>query len=70
MRMERVTLPISRFDLRVVDYEGSVGTITDSSDGHNVVVEFDAGGQGLYCLYDGCDMQDEFFILTIKTTTP
>lgn len=59
--MRKVRLPITDFNIRVQDEEGTVGTIIDSNDIHNIIVEFDNGGQGLYCLCEGCELAENLY---------
>jgi hypothetical protein len=51
--------------MRVSDSENHIGTITSCDDIHNVLVEFDNGGSGLFCLEEGCDtgLSDEVLYL-------
>ena len=39
---------------RVRDREGDEGRVKSSHDLHNIEVEFDNGGFGLFCLVEGC----------------
>lgn len=40
---------------KVIDNEGNVGTIKHyDEEMHNVFVEYDNGGSGVYCLIEGC----------------
>ena len=40
---------------RVVDSEQNTGTIMNIDDKHNVEVQFDNGGAGLWCFVDDCE---------------
>lgn len=40
---------------RVVDSEQNTGTIISIEDMHNIEVEFDNGGKGLWCFAEGCE---------------
>lgn len=41
--------------MKVIDYEGDIGTVSECGDPHNVIVQYDGGGRGLYCMEVGCD---------------
>lgn len=45
-----------RVGMKVVDEdpEFSIGTVIECEDIHNVLVEYENGGSGLYCLKDDC----------------
>lgn len=43
---------------KVYDNDGTIGKVVDCSEEHNILVEFDEGGQGFYCLHDGCQSED------------
>lgn len=45
---------------KVIDEDGEIGTIIDCSDVHNVYVEGDNGGSGLYCFAKGCEDNSEY----------
>ena len=46
---------------KVYDSDGTIGKVVDCSEEHNILVEFDEGGQGFYCLHDGCPKEDCLF---------
>lgn len=48
--------------MKVIDDDGDIGTITECNDAHNILVEYDNGGQGLYCLSEGCDVGGQAFL--------
>jgi hypothetical protein len=52
---------------KVYDKDGTIGKVVDCSEEHNILVEFDEGGQGFYCLHDGCPSEDCLFACTQRT---
>lgn len=42
----------------VKDSDGTVGKVIESSDSHNIFVQFDNGGSGLYCVVPTCNHYD------------
>lgn len=51
--------------LHVIDTHGDVGVITSCEDLHNVQVEYDNEGKGLFCLVSECKEDDEQFLIII-----
>jgi hypothetical protein len=43
-----------KIGLEVIDDGGTVGTIMECDDIHNIVVDYKDGGSGFYCLVEGC----------------
>ena len=43
---------------RVRDGEGYTGIVVKVEDRHNIYVEYDGGGQGIYCLVKKCEGYD------------
>ena len=57
--LQTVTRGSLKKELRVKSHDGSLGTIIECEDLHNVNVEYDTGGAGLYCFVDGCEDNSE-----------
>lgn len=53
--MDIVTFDDVYVGMRVVDVDGYIGVVMNCDDIHNVHVEYDDGGSGLYCLDEDCD---------------
>jgi hypothetical protein len=47
--------------MEVIDDDGLTGVVIDSSDTHNVYVDYRSGSMGLYCLDKNCDEYDPLF---------
>ena len=43
-----------KIGMKVIDKDKNIGVITEIEDVHNVHVEFDGGGAGIYCLFENC----------------
>lgn len=43
---------------KVYDSDGTTGKVVDCSEEHNILVEFDNGGSGFYCLSKDCESED------------
>lgn len=41
--------------MEVLNSDGDIGIVTDLECAHNILVEYDNGGKGLYCLVDNCE---------------
>ena len=54
-----------KIELKVIDFEGVKGVVTEFEDYHNVFVEFDNGG-GHYCFAKGCDENSELIYPLFK----
>lgn len=42
----------------VMDNDGNTGMVIEAGDIHNILVQFDNGGSGLYCMVESCDHYD------------
>lgn len=49
--------------MRVKDYDGIIGIITECLDLHNIEVDYDNGGKGLYCIDPDCPEYDGLLAL-------
>lgn len=43
-----------RVGMKVIDRDGITGIVKDCKDIHNILVKYENGGSGLYCLVEGC----------------
>ena len=48
---------------RVKDKDGDIGIVVANDDHHNIEVEFSGGGDGFYCIVEGCKDYEKLFIL-------
>jgi len=61
--VSRVPLNAGLERQRVTDKNGTIGTVIEHSDLHNILVIYDNGGQGLYCLHADCPEYEPLFAL-------
>ena len=47
-------------EARIRDEEGSIGTIIECEDLHNVFINFDDGGSALYCFIEDCEERKKY----------
>jgi hypothetical protein len=47
--------------MRVIDQDDHIGTIKECEDIHNILVEYENGGSGFYCLDEKCEEYDELY---------
>ena len=50
--------------LLVIDTNGILGTISSIEDKHNVHVDYDNGGTGIYCMDTECSYYDPLYYRT------
>jgi hypothetical protein len=41
-----------------VEDDGEAGKVVECDDPHNVLIEYNNGGSGLYCMVDDCEEKD------------
>ena len=44
-----------KIGMQVMDEDGDIGIIKECFDAHNILVEFQNGGTGFYCLAPNCE---------------
>ena len=42
--------------MKVVDNAGDIGIVTECEDAHNVIVQYENDGRGIYCLVEDCEL--------------
>ena len=63
-----ITLKVRFEDLKiglyVIDEKGFIGVVTEINDRHNVHVNLDNGGSGIYCMEPECEYYDPLYYKT------
>lgn len=47
--------------MKVIDQDDHIGVVKECDDIHNVLIEYDNGMNGLYCLDKNCKEYDELY---------
>lgn len=53
--------------MKVIDQDDKIGIVKECSDIHNILVEYEDGLSGFYCLDKKCDLYDKLFKYSVRS---